>query len=181
MAAPLTATSDRTLSNSFLSDTMQICIVTRDIYRTMDGMTKLGIGPWAVYTFDPSTVSDMTFRGKPADYAMKLCLAFNGSMMWEIIQPTKGPSIYTEFLDKHGEGIHHTAFHCGDMSWEARCAEFEARGFRMIQSGVWQGIVPYAYFDTEDATTTAFELFIIPSDIAMPAPEEWYPAPPPGA
>ena len=180
MAAVPTPTSATTLSNSFLTETMQTCVVTRDIYRTMDGFLKLGIGPWAVYTFDRTTVSDMTFRGQPADYAMKLCLAFCGNMMWEIIQPTKGPSIYTEFLDKHGEGIHHTAFHCGDMSWEARCAEFERRGFKMIQSGVWQGIVPYAYFDTEEATTTAFELFIIPSDKPMPAPEEWYPAAPPG-
>ena len=40
-----TPTSDITLSNSFLTDTMQICVVTRDIYRTMDGMIRLGIGP----------------------------------------------------------------------------------------------------------------------------------------
>ena len=120
-----TPTSDITLSNSFLTDTMQICVVTRDIYRTMDGMIRLGIGPWAVYTFDDTTVSEMTYRGGPGDYSMKLCLAFNGSMMWEIIEPNKGPSIYTEFLEKHGEGIHHTAFHCGDMSWQERVEEFE--------------------------------------------------------
>jgi methylmalonyl-CoA/ethylmalonyl-CoA epimerase len=181
MATPLTATSDRTLSNSFLTDTMQICLVTRDIRRTMDGMARLGIGPWAIYTFDPTTVRDMTFRGRPAEYSMKLALTFNGNMMWEIIQPLTGPSIYTEFLDRHGEGIHHTAFHCGSMGWEERVAEFERRGFAMIQSGLWQGIVPYAYFDTEAATGTAFELFIIPEGVTMPAPEEWYPAPPPGA
>jgi len=172
-------TGDRTLANSFLTETMQVCVVTRDIYRTMDGMIKLGIGPWAVYTFDSTTVSDMTYRGQPADYAMKLCLAFTGSMMWEIIQPTKGPSIYTEFLERHGEGIHHTAFHCGQMTWAERCAEFERRGCKMVQSGVWQKLVPYAYFATEDLTTTMFELFIIPDGIAMPAPEQWYPAPPP--
>ena len=75
MTAQPTTTSATTLSNSFLTETMQICVVTRDMYRTMDGMLKLGIGPWAVYTFDKTTVRDMTFRGQPADYAMKLCLA----------------------------------------------------------------------------------------------------------
>ena len=179
MATQPTPTSDRTLSNSFLSETMQICVVTRDLYRTMDGMLKLGIGPWAVYTFDHTTVSDMTFRGQPADYAMKLALAFNGTMMWEIIEPTKGPSLYTEFLERHGEGLHHTAFHCGSMSWDERVAEFERRGCKMIQSGVFQKLIPYAYFATEDATTTTFELFILPAGAAMPAPEQWYPAPPP--
>jgi len=174
-----TPTSDITLSNSFLTDTMQICVVTRDIYRTMDGMIRLGIGPWAVYTFDDTTVSEMTYRGGPGDYSMKLCLAFNGSMMWEIIKPIKGPSIYTEFLEKHGEGIHHTAFHCGDMSWQERVEEFEQRGFKKIQSGLWKDLVPYAYFETEEAATTTFELFIIPEGADMPAPEEWYPATPP--
>lgn len=48
MANQPTPTSATTLDNSFLSETMQTCVVTRDIYRTMDGFLKLGIGPWAV-------------------------------------------------------------------------------------------------------------------------------------
>jgi hypothetical protein len=33
-------------------------------------------------------------------------------MMWEIVQPLTGPNIYEEFLDRHGEGIHHVAVDC---------------------------------------------------------------------
>ena len=49
VAQPIT-TSDHTLSISFLSDTMHICVVTRAIYRTMRGMLGRGFGPWAVHT-----------------------------------------------------------------------------------------------------------------------------------
>ena len=48
MSAQPKVTSEVTLENSFLGDTIQICVVTKDMYRTMDGMVKLGIGPWRV-------------------------------------------------------------------------------------------------------------------------------------
>ena len=174
-----TVTSEVTMSNSFLTETVQVCVVTRDYQRTMEGLVQTGIGPWRVYTFDPTSVSDMTFRGKPAQYSMKLCLAFTGNMMWEIVQPLTGPNLYDEFLDQHGEGIHHVAFACGDLAWDERIKGFEERGFEMIQSGVWQGRVPYAYFGTKDKTSTTFEIFDIPADFVLPDPETWYPAPPP--
>lgn len=172
-------TGEASLANSFLGETMQVCVVTRDYQRTMEGLAKAGIGPWRVYTFGPETVTELTYRGKPASYSMKLCLAFSGAMMWEIVQPLEGPSLYEEFLEAHGEGVHHVAFDCGGMTWEERLAHFAERGFEMIQSGWWQGKVPYAYFETEGDTTTTFETFVIPPDFVMPEPEAWYPAPPP--
>lgn len=170
--------NETTLSNSFISETIQICAVTRDYRRTIEGYVKLGIGPWAVYDFAPPNISETTFRGKPATYSMKLCLAWTGSMLWEVIQPLEGPSIYTEFLEQHGEGIQHVAVSCGELSMSERIREFEKRGFENIQSGIFNGNVPYAYFATEDATGTIFEIFDIPEE-GLPAPEEWYPASPP--
>ncbi|MEQ8965022.1 MAG: VOC family protein [Azospirillaceae bacterium] len=172
--------ADAELSNSFLGDNIQICVVTRDFRRTMEGLVRTGIGPWRVYTFDSTTVRDMTYRGEPADYAMRLGLAHSGTMQWEIVQPIKGPTIYDEFLERHGEGIHHVAFSCKGVPWAERIRAFEERGYKMIQSGVWQGILPYAYFETEDDTTTTFEIFDPPGGFVFPEPEEWYPARPPG-
>jgi hypothetical protein len=39
------------LSNHFLGDVIEICIVTCNYQQTMEGLIKLGIGPWRVYTF----------------------------------------------------------------------------------------------------------------------------------
>ncbi|MGF1562889.1 MAG: VOC family protein [Geminicoccaceae bacterium] len=179
MSAP-SVTSAVTLSNSFLTETIQVCIVTRDYQRVMEGMVRAGIGPWRVYTFGPDNCADLTLYGQPASFSMKLCMAWTGAMFWEIVQPLDGHSIYKDFLDKHGEGIHHTAFACGDLSWDERVKQFEDRGFACIQSGRWMNQVPWAYFATEDATTTTFEIFDIPADFVMPEPEAWYPAAPTG-
>lgn len=181
MAGLPAVTGVNTLSNSFLGDNIQICVVTRDFRRTMEGLVRAGIGPWRVYTFDSSTVQELTYRGQPGKYSMKLGLSFSGSMMWEIVQPVTGPNIYEEFLEKHGEGIHHVAFGCNNVPWADRLKAFKDHGYELIQSGVWQGRVPYAYFETEADTTTTIEIFDIPSDFVMPEPEEWYPAPPPAA
>lgn len=181
MATLPTVTGPVTMSNSFLTETIQVCIVTKDHRRVMEGMVQAGIGPWRVYTFGPDTCTELTLHGKPASFSMKLCMAWTGSMFWEIVEPVDGPSIYKEFLERHGEGIHHTAFACGDMQWAERVKSFESRGFACIQSGIWLGKVPWAYFATEAATTTTFEIFDIPKDFVMPDPESWYPAPPPKA
>lgn len=179
MRAIPTVTGENSLSNSFISEAIQICIVTRDHRKTMDGMVKLGIGPWRIYTFAPENLSAATYRGQPANFSMKLCIAYRGAMMWEIIEPLEGPSIYKDFLAAHGEGVHHVAVG-SDLPWQQRVAEFEARGFANCQSGIWKDIVPFAYFETEGATTTCFEIFDIPQGVAFPAPEAWFPAPPPG-
>ncbi|WP_309638680.1 VOC family protein [Methylibium sp.] len=170
--------SDVALDNSFQGDTIQTCIVSRDIHRTMAGMVKLGIGPWRLYEFGPETVSDMTYMGRPAHYKMKLALAFSGNMMWEIIESVTGPNIYEDFLRDHGEGIHHVAQGCNNLPYAERVAAYKARGLQLIQSGTWAGRVPYAYFASDGLISTTIEIFDIPADFVMPEPLEWYPARP---
>ena len=171
--------SDSALSNSFLGDAIEICIVTRDYKRTMEGLVRLGIGPWRVYTFSPETVTEQTYMGKPAEFSIKVCFARAKNVIWEIMQPLEGPTIFQEFLDQHDEGIHHIAFNCEDIPWEERLKEFEKRGFSLIQSGKWVDQNAFAFFGTEDATTTIFETYYFPPDFDYPEPEEWFPAPPP--
>ena len=46
----------------FLGKAIEICIVTRDVDRTMAGMWRMGIGPWRKYAFTPENTPNMTFR-----------------------------------------------------------------------------------------------------------------------
>jgi methylmalonyl-CoA/ethylmalonyl-CoA epimerase len=177
-AAALQVLSDSQLSNSFLGDAIEICIVTRDYRKTMEGLVKLGIGPWRVYTFTPETVTEQTYMGQPANYSIKVCFAQAKNVIWEIMQPLDGPTIFQDFLDRHDEGIHHIAFNCEDKPWSERLHEFESRGFRLIQSGKWIDKNAFAFFATEDATTTIFETYFFPPDFEYPEPEEWFPAQP---
>jgi len=167
------------LSNDFLGKLVEICFVTADYRKTMEGLVRLGIGPWRVYTFDSATVTDRTYRGTPADYAIKVCFADVGDLAVEIMQPLHGPSIFQEFLDEHGEGIQHIAFDCEERPWNERIAEFARRGFPLVQAGRFMDLNAFGFFDTVAATGTTFETYTIPTGFVWPEPEAWYPAPPP--
>ena len=171
MNKEIAVTGTASLSNSFLVDTIQVCVVTNDMKRTLAGFVKMGIGPWSIYTFSPETVRDQTYMGRPERYSMGLALATSGNMLWEVIQPLEGPSIYKDFLAKHGEGIQHVAQSCGTKTFDEKLADFAAHGCRMIQSGTW-GPVRYAYFGTEELIGTTVEIFNFPEGFI------WYPARP---
>ncbi|KAJ9494538.1 hypothetical protein LTR99_003522 [Exophiala xenobiotica] len=158
----------------FLGNVIEICIVTRDHKRTIEGLLRLGIGPWKTYTFQPSNTTNQTYRGKPAEFTIKVCFAQAQNVVWELMQPVSGPSIFQEFLDKHGEGIHHVAHDCNNIPWEERLAGFQARGFELVQSGSWQGRNHFAFFETEHATTTTFETYQFPDDWEDPVADEEY-------
>ena len=174
-----TVVSATELSNSFLGGLLEICFVTADHQRTMEGMVRLGIGPWRVYTFDSRTVTERTYGGVEADWAIKVCFADVGDLALEIMQPLHGPSIFQEHLDRHGEGIHHVAFDIAQRPWDERLAAFAQRGFPVSQSGRFMDRNAFAFFATEPATGGTFETYDIPPGFVWPEPEAWFPGPPP--
>jgi hypothetical protein len=151
----------------------QIAFVVEDIDDGMDRFgALLGLGPWDVYRFEPPTLTETTFRGEPHDYSMVLALAFAGDTMIELIEPLEGPSIYTEHLDEHGEGLHHVACFAFEDT-EAVIAEFEEAGMPVLQSGVY-GEVPYWYFDTQEQLNGV--IFETATNLeAIPEPDRTYP------
>ncbi len=163
------------ITDPFLGNAIEIAIVTRDHKRTMEGLCRLGIGPWQVHTFSPENTTNQTYRGKPSPFTMKVCFAQLGTMIWELIEPVSGSTIFAEFLERQGEGIHHVAYDCNNIPFEQRIAEFARRGFPLVQSGSWMGKNHFAFFETEHATTTCLETYVFPDDWQYPDPEEWYP------
>ncbi|MBI2940020.1 MAG: VOC family protein [Chloroflexi bacterium] len=154
----------------------QVCVVVRDLQGAMERYwSLLGIGPWRVYTYGAPLVKEMTYRGRPADYRMRIALAQVGPTMFELIQPLQGPTLYHEFLERGGaEGIHH--FGVFVPSLDKGIADASAAGFEVVQSGRGfgaRGDGGYAYLGTEDALGAIFELIEIPS-VRVP-PETVYP------
>jgi methylmalonyl-CoA/ethylmalonyl-CoA epimerase len=153
----------------------QVAVVVRDLDQSMERYTdELGIGPWAVYTFTPDWIRDMTFRGKEQSYVMKLAICNVGPVMYELIEPVQGPNTYEEFLNEHGEGLHHLGYFVQDV--DAEIANMESRGFSVLQSGRGFGTKDdgaYAYFDTERAFGCILEALQMPPE--MPDPERIYP------
>ncbi len=159
----------------FLGRPEEVCIATRDIDKTMEGLVKLGIGPWKVYTFDPSTVSEQTYAGEPSEWALKVAFAPTKDILWELIQPLWGPSIIADFLDKNDEGVQHISFDLDGLPWDQRIEAFASRGFKVLQSGFWANKVRFAFYDTAPLTGLCFESYSVFKDVNHPEPDYIYP------
>ena len=53
------------LANSFIGETRQICIVTRDLdARVREFADRLGIGPWWIQDYEPPMLTDTRMPAK---------------------------------------------------------------------------------------------------------------------
>ena len=156
-----------------IKQVLQIGVVVKDLQKAMERYWNIfGIGPWHIYTFQPPFVTNTTLRGKPALYTMKLALTQIGNIQWELIQPLTGPSVYKEFLEQKGEGLHHVACEVGD--YDQAVAALKKHGIGILMSGETP-VDSFAYMDTEKVLGTPLEIYKRTTDFKMPPPEATYP------
>lgn len=154
----------------------QVGIVVEDL---ADGMARyaaiLGVEPWNVYEYEPPVLTDTTYRGDEVEYGMRLAIGFAGELMIELIEPTIEPTVYTDHLDSHGEGLHHLACFSFDDPYAVIDA-FEAAGMPVLQSGFAHG-ANFWYLDTAaELNGLVFETGDrAVRDAPLPAPVTVYP------
>ena len=132
---------------------IQVGILVKDVEETARKLEKLiGIGPFQI--LEPE-YRDLTFHGKPARFKIRIGLAKAGPIQVELMQPLFGETIYDEFAERKGYGLHHIAIRADNM--EQSINNMKSRGFNVIQSGNRPG-VKWTYLDTEKETGLIFEL-----------------------
>jgi catechol 2,3-dioxygenase-like lactoylglutathione lyase family enzyme len=153
----------------------QVAIIVKDLDETVELYWRaFGIGPWHFYTYGRPFVKQMSYKGEPADYKMRVALSYFGPMRVELIEVLEGDTVYADFIREHGYGIHHFGLLVDDM--QAALAQAEAAGFRMIMDGSGFGLDGdghYAYLDTEAKLGATLELIDRPKR-RFP-PEKVYP------
>ncbi|HUX51013.1 MAG TPA: VOC family protein [Spirochaetia bacterium] len=153
----------------------QIALVVKDLDATVEQYYRcFGIGPWHFYTYGKPLVPRMTRNGKPTTYKMRVALSYLGPMRIELIEHLEGDTVYQEFINQHGYGVHHLGVLVDDMEDAMRRAN-EA-GFHVTMDGA--GFGPdddghYAYLDTENSIGTTIELIARPK--RRKTPEKIYP------
>jgi catechol 2,3-dioxygenase-like lactoylglutathione lyase family enzyme len=138
----------------------QIAFVVNDITAAEQFFTeKMGVRQF--FRFNDVTVYEAIYRGQPGDFHIHIALGYAGNSQIELIQHLSGHSIYKEFLDKKGEGLHHLGFIVPD--YNKVIADFTANGFPVIQSGRIGNSpgVKFAYFDTEAAIGAIMESIVL--------------------
>ncbi len=87
---------------------VQVALVVSDLRATMAKYHELlGWGPWNVYEYRRPWLNGEELHGEPAEYTMLGAETQVGAVWFELLQPGEGPSIYKEWLETHGEGVHH--------------------------------------------------------------------------
>jgi hypothetical protein len=117
---------------------------------------------WRLDVFGRDSVDELTVRGAPAEFSMRLAF-YGASPELELIQPLEGPSIYAEWLAGQGGGLHHLAI--AVTSLDEATAAMERAGFATLQAG--RGFAPdgrggFAYYDTAPALGYVLEAVELP-------------------
>ena len=133
-----------------------IGLIVRDIEKSAAEYGKrFGIRVPGIGETDPREKTGALYRGQPTEARARLCHIPMGHIQTELIQPLGGPSVWKDFLDRHGDGIHHVAIVVKDS--RAESARAEADGFPVIQEGDF-GTGRYVYIDTCKALGLCVEL-----------------------
>jgi len=128
----------------------QVAVVVRDLRKTMESYTKImGWQPWSVYEHKPPILHDTMLHGKPATFSMLGAEVHCNPIDFEILQPLEGPSIYKEFLEEKGEGIHHVAVVNSTEDVDAALANFKKNGVEVTMEGRLGENIRFYYLDTD--------------------------------
>ena len=132
-----------------------VAIAVNDIEKAIDFYTKaFGIKFEEVQQHD--LPPDVIYKGKPCPYTMKVTFGHMGPIRLELVQVVKGKCIYTDFLEKKGEGIHHLGFEVADLKKEV--ANAKSQGLKMICHLEMVGIMAFAHFDPKETSGVPIEL-----------------------
>ena len=130
----------------------QVGFIVKDIETTKRKWAEfLGVPVPETQPIGDYAVTRTEFMGEPAPEA-ECWMAFfdvGPNLQLELIQPNDKPSTWRNYLEEHGEGMHHVAFQVRDS--KARVAAAEAAGLKLVQHGVYgDGSGEYNYLDAPE-------------------------------
>lgn len=137
---------------------MQVGLVVNDIEATARRYQEvLGLpAPFRVET-PGYAVTETTFNGAPTEATAKLAFFDFGQAQLELIQPDSVPSVWRNYLNKHGDSAHHIAFRVQDT--QTAVEHFAKFGIGVLQQGLYgdrRGM--YTYMDSQAQLGVIFEL-----------------------
>ena len=145
-------------TNIKVSELFQVGIVVRDLDESLNRYKSLlNIESWEMFEIDSSAYK-FTYHGKPVEHSFRAAFTMLGHLMIELLEPLEGDGIYRDFLNEHGEGIHHLG-HVRVDDLDKAVPELEEAGFPCIETGETRtDFHSWAYIDTTSALGYILEL-----------------------
>lgn len=143
---------------------IQLGVVVANLEQSMEILTSVfGIGPFRVVNCPPpERANQQTYYGEPAHFHTRQAFADLGSIELELIQPIDGKSIWSDFLEEKGPGLHHLRFNVPDHKALTAYLATQKLGPTQEGAGIREGSY-WVNYDTEKAVG-----FII--EVLQPAP-----------
>jgi methylmalonyl-CoA/ethylmalonyl-CoA epimerase len=141
---------------------IQIGLIVEDLDKTLENLQSIfGIGPFRIVDFPPQGHEDIMrqYKGENGDFTAKFCFFDLGNIELEIIQPLSGKSIWRDFLDKNGPGLHHIKFSVPEHAEVKQ--HLTENNINISQMGASVGKnagKTWVFYDTEDKIGFAVEL-----------------------
>jgi hypothetical protein len=141
-----------------LREIVHVCVVVRDVEKTAKVFSdKFGIGPWRIrIATTPS--SRASVRDIPVEYTLKFGYAKLGPVTLELVETIEGTTIYQEFLEKHGEGIHHIGLPT-PLPFDDELEKWHKQGIKPLQvNRMEEPEEGWAYMDTHGLVGCILEI-----------------------
>ena len=135
---------------------VQIAMVVRDVEKSAQAWAEvLGVDTPSWKLTNPAADTNILYKGKTTDARAKLAFLNLGSVNLELIEPVDKPSVWQEYLDEHGDSVHHIAFKVDDMA--KTVLHLEGKGLQTAQTGDFTG-GEYVYMDGQEKLGLFIEL-----------------------
>lgn len=135
----------------------QIGIVVKDIEKAVEFYKDfLGIESFNIMERPPESC---ILHGEKSDFKLKSAFTSVEGLQIELIQVLEGRTLHTEFMEKHGEGLHHFGYYVDDLETELK--KMEEQGIQVLSSGEFMG-TKWAYLDTLNPSGAVQELIELP-------------------
>ncbi len=113
-------------------------------------------------------------HGKETSFRIKTALGNAAGLQIELIQILEGRTAHVEFMEAHGEGIHHFGIYVEDLEKEIEACARE--GIDLISRGEFLG-VKWAYVDSTKVAGAIMEFIEMPKPRARKPKKDTVPAP----
>jgi methylmalonyl-CoA/ethylmalonyl-CoA epimerase len=132
-----------------------ICIVVKDLQRTVEFYESVGVGPWREYPKDAPYV-ELEVPDAEASAELRYKVADLENFQLQLCQPSGLDSPQRRFLDRNGDGVYHLGFEVVDLAASQEVGA--ALGLPVLSRGRRPNGAGFCYFDTRDQAGTVLEI-----------------------
>jgi catechol 2,3-dioxygenase-like lactoylglutathione lyase family enzyme len=148
----------------------QICFVVPDLEKAVDYWRKTnGVRAWSMaYNLGKSQV-EKEYLGRPGNFEFSCAYGYAGDTQIELARHDGGDSLYEDWPNERGYGVHHVGFRLADPEEYARADQhYRKLGVSKAMGALFKspvGNCRWAYYDTRSTIGCYTELYYMDGEL----------------